>query len=90
MSSSSAFKFGTSDPDAPFEFEDIPYPSQHWSAVSREEELPLHYMSEEKARRRVKVPRVDASPHKEKNAMAITTMTKAKTFTTKCALKILV
>ena len=56
MSSSSAFNFGTSDPDAPFEFEDIPYPSHHWSAVNREEELPLHYMSEEKARRRVKAP----------------------------------
>jgi dolichyl-phosphate-mannose-protein mannosyltransferase len=37
------------------EFEEISYPSNHhhWSAPQYEEELPLHYMSEEKARRRV-------------------------------------
>lgn len=53
-SSAVAVDFGTADPDAPFEFEEVPYPPNHWSTSNREEELPLHYMSEEKARRRVK------------------------------------
>jgi len=35
------------------DFEEIPYPSHHWSASHREEDLPLHYMNEEKPRRRV-------------------------------------
>ncbi|KII88281.1 glycosyltransferase family 39 protein [Plicaturopsis crispa FD-325 SS-3] len=36
------------------DFEDIPYPTTNWSNTPRhEEELPLHYMSEDKARRRV-------------------------------------
>jgi dolichyl-phosphate-mannose-protein mannosyltransferase len=50
-----AVDFATTDPDAPFDFEHVPYPSnhQHWSLPNREQELPLHYMSEEKARRRV-------------------------------------
>ncbi|KAI5124556.1 hypothetical protein M0805_003078 [Coniferiporia weirii] len=34
------------------EFEEIAYPSSHWS--QQEEELPLHYMTEETARRRVR------------------------------------
>jgi len=48
-----AVDFGASDPE---DFEEVPYPANHnhWSTVNREEELPLHYMSEEKARRRVK------------------------------------
>jgi hypothetical protein len=54
MNSSTAFNLGTSDPDAPFEIEHNPYPSHHWTSVNRDEELPLHYMSEEKARRRLK------------------------------------
>ena len=51
-----AVDFGTTDPDASFDFEHVPYPTthhHHWSLSNREEELPLHYMSEEKARRRV-------------------------------------
>jgi len=51
-----AVDFGTTDPDASFDFEHVPYPTNHhhhWSLSNREEELPLHYMSEEKARRRV-------------------------------------
>lgn len=55
MSPSAAFNFGTSDPDPSFELKHIPYSSQHWPSINRDEELPLHYMSEEKARRRVKV-----------------------------------
>jgi len=51
-----AVDIGGSDTDAPFEFEQVPYPSDHWAPSTREEELPLHYMSEEKARRRVKAP----------------------------------
>lgn len=41
------------------DFEEIPHPTHHWTQhppahpAPREEELPLHYMSEEKARRRV-------------------------------------
>ena len=65
MSSSSAFNLGTSDPD-PFEFEHIPYPSQHWSSVNREEGLPLHYMSEDKTRRRVKASTVSTYDQQEK------------------------
>lgn len=41
------------------EFERVPYPEEHtnWAATShQEEELPLHYMNEEKARRRVRGP----------------------------------
>ncbi|KAF8902816.1 hypothetical protein CPB84DRAFT_836063 [Gymnopilus junonius] len=61
-----AVDFGTSDPD---DFEQIPYPhsssnitnptpitANTWTSIDRDEELPLHYMSEEKARRRVKNP----------------------------------
>ena len=57
-----AVDFGATDPDGSFDFEHVPYPEDHhhhhhWSLSNREEELPLHYMSEEKARRRmVKVP----------------------------------
>lgn len=47
-----AIDFGN-DSDTPprssSEFEEVPYPSNSWPAP---EELPLHYMSEEKARRR--------------------------------------
>ena len=53
MSLPAAFNLGTSDPAEP---EDTPYSSHHWTSVNREEELPLHYMSEEKARRRIKAP----------------------------------
>jgi hypothetical protein len=56
MSSSSAFNLGTSDPDVPFEFEHNPYPSQG---------LPLHYMSEDKTRRRVKATTVYDQQDKE-------------------------
>lgn len=66
MSSSSAFNLGTSDPDSPFEFEHIPYPSQHWSSVNPEEGLPLHYMSEDKTRRRVKASTVSTYDQQEK------------------------
>jgi dolichyl-phosphate-mannose-protein mannosyltransferase len=50
--------FGAPDSDTPTrsssEFEEISYPPNHnWSASHNEEELPLHYMTEEKARRRV-------------------------------------
>lgn len=50
--------FGASESDtqtrSSSEFEEIPYPSNHnWSASQNEDELPLHYMTEEKARRRV-------------------------------------
>ena len=45
------------------DFEEVPYPPDHWAASNREEELPLHYMNEEKARRRVvKGPGSAASP----------------------------
>lgn len=51
-----AVDFGTPDLDSPprtsFDFEEVPYPADHWSS-RRQEELPLHYMQEEKARRRV-------------------------------------
>ena len=36
------------------EFEEVAYPSNHWSSQQQEEELPLHYMTEETARRRFK------------------------------------
>lgn len=36
------------------EFEEVNYPSSHWSSQQQEEELPLHYMTEETARRRIK------------------------------------
>ncbi|TFK19151.1 dolichyl-phosphate-mannose-protein mannosyltransferase [Coprinopsis marcescibilis] len=44
--------------DAASDFEEVPYPAEYYSNTTRqayraEEELPLHYMSEEKARRRV-------------------------------------
>jgi dolichyl-phosphate-mannose-protein mannosyltransferase len=43
-------------PEAPTrissDFEEISYPPAHWTAY-HQEELPLHYMNEEKARRRV-------------------------------------
>ncbi|PPQ91354.1 hypothetical protein CVT25_004121 [Psilocybe cyanescens] len=48
-----AVDFGTNDPDPAFDFEQVPYPNNHWTSINREEDLPLHYMSEEKARRRV-------------------------------------
>ncbi|KAH9484580.1 Dolichyl-phosphate-mannose--protein mannosyltransferase 2 [Psilocybe cubensis] len=49
-----AVDFGTNDPDPAFDFEQVPYPnSNNWTSIDREEDLPLHYMSEEKARRRV-------------------------------------
>ena len=54
MSPSSTFNLGTTDPDTPLEFEDTQYLNHHWQPVNPEEELPLHYMSEEKARRRIK------------------------------------
>ena len=65
MSSSSAFNInlGTSDPDAPFEFEHDPYPR---SSANREEGLPLHYMSEDKTRRRVKAMTVSMYDQQEK------------------------
>jgi hypothetical protein len=65
MSSSSAFNInlGTSDPDAPFEFEHNPYPR---SSANREEGLPLHYMSEDKTRRRVKAMTVSMYDQQEK------------------------
>ena len=66
MSSSSAFNLGTSDPDAPFEFEHNPYPNQHWSSVNQDEGLPLHYMSEDKTRRRVKASTVSVYDQQEK------------------------
>ena len=66
MSSSSAFNLGTSDPDAPFEFEHNLYPSQHWSSANREEGLPLHYMSEDQTRRRVKASSVSTYDQQEK------------------------
>ncbi|RDB23014.1 Dolichyl-phosphate-mannose--protein mannosyltransferase 2 [Hypsizygus marmoreus] len=50
-----AVDFGTADSDTPrtsSDFEEISYPSNYWSSSHQEEELPLHYMSEEKARRR--------------------------------------
>lgn len=49
--------FGAPDSDNPSrsssEFEEIQYPSNHWGTSRAEGELPLHYMSEDKARRRV-------------------------------------
>ncbi|KAF8889886.1 glycosyltransferase family 39 protein [Infundibulicybe gibba] len=49
-----AVDFGADpEPRSSSEFEEIPYPSNHWVPPQQEEELPLHYMSEEKARRRV-------------------------------------
>jgi hypothetical protein len=48
-----AVDFGTPDsPRTSSDFEEVPYPSNHW-ASRQEEELPLHYMNEDKARRRV-------------------------------------
>ncbi len=62
-----AVDFGT-DPE--FEFEEVQYPN-HWSSSNREEELPLHYMSEEKARRRVKAgPATEEYEHIEKEHYA--------------------
>lgn len=52
-----AVDFGAPDSDNPSrsssEFEEIQYPSNHWATSRTEGELPLHYMSEDKARRRV-------------------------------------
>lgn len=52
--------FGRPDPDSPprssSDFEEVPYPSNHWASSHQQEaheELPLHYMNEDKARRRV-------------------------------------
>ena len=46
--------FDSDTPRSSSDFEEISYPSSYnWSAPHNEEELPLHYMSEEKARRRV-------------------------------------
>lgn len=57
---------GTPSRTSSDEFEQVPYPADHhsnWdppaivsSTYKTEEELPLHYMNEEKARRRVKGP----------------------------------
>jgi hypothetical protein len=62
MSSSSAFNLGTNDPDVPFEFEHNPYPNHR----NREEGLPLHYMSEDKTRRRVKASTVSVYDQQDK------------------------
>lgn len=50
--------FGTDSSDSPprysSDFEEIPHPASNWaSSHTHEEQLPLHYMSEEKARRRM-------------------------------------
>lgn len=50
-----AVDFGTNAPDPPSQFE-AHYPPNDWTSIDRDEDLPLHYMSEEKARRRVKGP----------------------------------
>lgn len=42
-----------SAPRTSSDFEDIPYPNTYRTTNRQQEELPLHYMSEEKARRRV-------------------------------------
>lgn len=51
-----AVDFG-SEPDSPprssSDFEEISYPQNRWPASRKEEELPLHFMTEETARRRV-------------------------------------
>ena len=65
MSSSPAF-LGISDADPSFEFEHNPYHSHHRSSVNREEGLPLHYMSEDKTRRRVKATTVSVYDQQEK------------------------
>lgn len=44
-----------SDPDFPSEYELIPYPTTNHHWPEQHQQLPLHYMSEETARRRVKV-----------------------------------
>ncbi|TFK36464.1 glycosyltransferase family 39 protein [Crucibulum laeve] len=69
-----AIDFGAPDIDSPprssFEFEEVPYPpehSNHWASARQEEELPLHYMSEEKARRRVRGPGPGAYELSEKD-----------------------
>lgn len=53
-----ALNLGTppgSPPRTSSDFEEVNYPSSsHWSSSQHEEELPLHYMSEEKARRRLR------------------------------------
>ena len=67
MSSSPAF-LGTSDADPSFEFEHNPYHSHHRSSVNREEGLPLHYMSEDKTRRRVKATTVSVFDQQEKES----------------------
>ena len=52
-----ALNIGYSPPESPTrtssDFEQVGYPPSHWSS-QHEEELPLHYMSEETARRRVR------------------------------------
>lgn len=47
---------GTPSRNSSDDFEQIPYPPDHlnWAPSSKQEELPLHYMNEEKARRRVR------------------------------------
>ena len=69
-----AIDFGTTDSDTysrtSSEFEEVPYPSYTTSAFHREEELPLHYMSEETARRRtVKTGMDGPPPYEEKKPL---------------------
>jgi dolichyl-phosphate-mannose-protein mannosyltransferase len=40
-------------PRSSSDFEEVPYPPSHWASSRQEEELPLHYINEDKARRRV-------------------------------------
>lgn len=56
-----ALNLGTppgSPPRTSSEFEEVAYPQpsppSHWAATKQDAELPLHYMSEESARRRVR------------------------------------
>ena len=42
-----------SPPRTSSDFEEISYPLNHWATAHQEEELPLHYMNEDKARRRI-------------------------------------
>jgi dolichyl-phosphate-mannose-protein mannosyltransferase len=44
-----------SDTDFPNHYEPIPYPTANYRWTEQHQQLPLHYMSEETARRRVKV-----------------------------------
>lgn len=48
-----AIDFGSPPGSPPSdEFEQVPYPPDHYKAQREQEQLPLHYMNEEKARRR--------------------------------------